>query len=117
MGAFLGVLLAIAARAGSRNKIDMIELLRPISELLLLMGFLATVAGLGGYLLAKRGVIAPPGWIRSILPPAKHAPFIADWWAHHASYLFGLLGGIFLCVLTIRKRLASETMMHSRRSC
>ena len=39
MGAFLGVLLAFAARVGSRKKIDLSELLRPISELLLVMGF------------------------------------------------------------------------------
>lgn len=105
MGAFLGVLLALGARVGSRNKIDAHELVRPISELLLVMGFLATVAGLSGYVLARRGVIAPPGWIGSILPPAKHARFMADWWAHNASYLFGFFGGVFLCVLTIRRRL------------
>jgi hypothetical protein len=60
MGAFLGVLLAFAARAGSRNKIDASELVRPTSKLLVAMGFLATVAGLTGYVLASRGAIAPP---------------------------------------------------------
>jgi hypothetical protein len=60
MGAFLGALLAFAARAGSLNKIDARELVRPISKLLLAMGFLAVVAGLTGYVLASRGAIAPP---------------------------------------------------------
>jgi hypothetical protein len=106
VGAFLGVLLAFAARAGSRNKIDASELLRPISELLLVMGFLAAIAGLAGYMLARRGVITPPEPIGSLLPPAKHARFMADWWAHNASYLFGFLGGVLVCVLTIRKRLS-----------
>ena len=106
MGAFLGVLLALAARAGSRRKLGSSELLRPISKLLLIMGFLAAFAGLTGYVLAIRGVIAPPRWVASVLPPAKHARFMADWWAHNASYLFGFLGGIALCVVTIRKRLS-----------
>jgi len=106
MGAFLGVLLALAARVGSRRKIGASELVRPISKLLLIMGFLAAFAGLTGYVLAIRGAIGPPGWVASVLPPARHARFMADWWAHNASYLFGFLGGIALCVVTIRKRLS-----------
>jgi hypothetical protein len=108
MGAFLGVLLAFAARAGSRNKIDARELVRPISKLLLAMGFLAAVAGLTGYVLASRGAIAPPDFIGSMIPPARHARFMADWWAHNASYFFGFFGGILLCILTIRRRKVDE---------
>jgi hypothetical protein len=104
MGAFMGVLLAFAARAGSRNKINVRELVLPILKLLLTMGFLAAVAGLTGYVLASRGAIAPPHWIGSRLPPSRHARFMADWWAHNASYFFGFFGGIVLCILTIRKR-------------
>jgi hypothetical protein len=110
MGAFLGVLLAFAARAGSRNKIDVRELVRPISKLLVAVGFLATVAGLTGYVLASRGAIAPPSWVGSLLPPARHARFMADWSAHNASYFFGFFGGILLCILTIRKRRNSVVM-------
>ena len=106
MGVFLGTFLAFAARAGSRNKIDAGQLLRPISELLLVMGFLAASAGLAGYVLTRLGIIAPPGWVGSILPPEKHARFMADWYAHNASYSVGFFGGILLCVLTIRKRLS-----------
>lgn len=104
MGAFLGVILAIAARAGVRRKISARELLRPILELLLMMGGIAAVAGVSGYLLASRGIVAPPAWVNSILSPTKHARFVADWWAHNASYFVGFFGGIVLCVLTFRKR-------------
>ena len=104
MGAFLGVLLAFAARAGSRNKIDARDLVRPISKLLLATGFLAAVAGLTGYVLASMGAIAPPDFIGSIIPPARHARFMADWWAHNASYFVGFFGGILLCILTILRR-------------
>jgi hypothetical protein len=105
VGVFLGVLLALAARVGSRNKIEAPNLIRPISKLLLVMGFLAAGAGLTGYILTRNGMIIPPQWVTSILPPTRHARFMADLWAHNASYLFGVVGGLLLCFLTIRKRL------------
>jgi hypothetical protein len=104
MGAFMGVLLALAARGGSRRKVDAGDLVRPISKLLVIMGFFAAIAGLAGYVLSRSGVIAPPGSVASVLPPARHAQFMADWWAHNASYFVGFFGGIALCVLTFRKR-------------
>jgi hypothetical protein len=108
VGAFLGVLLAFAARAGSRKKIDGSELVRPISKLLLAMGFLAAVAGLAAYVLTIQGAIVPPVWVGYRLPHARQARFMADWWAHSASYLVGFIGGILLCILTIRKRLSQK---------
>jgi len=104
MGAFLGVLLAVAARAGSRTKVVASELFRPISKLLALMGVLAATAGIFGYVLGSRGTIVPPQWVASVLPQARHARFMADWWAHNASYFVGLFGGIGLCMVTFRAR-------------
>jgi hypothetical protein len=48
VGAFLGLLLALAARAGSRRKVGVGELIRPIATLLAAMGVLAATAGLVG---------------------------------------------------------------------
>jgi hypothetical protein len=104
VGAFLGILLAVSARAGVRKKVDAGELVYPILKLLFTMAVSAAVAGLIGFILAQRGTIAPPDWVASILPPDRHARFMADWWAHNTSYLAGFLGGIVLCILTIRKR-------------
>jgi hypothetical protein len=104
VGAFLGVLLAFAARAGSRTTIVASELLVPITKLLVMMGVLAVVAGLAGFVLGSRGSIAPPEWIASVLPQARHARFMADWWAHIASYFVGFFGGIALCIMTFRSR-------------
>ena len=109
LGAFLGALLAISARAGSRKKINASELIRPISGLLFVMAISAAIAGSVGYFLERWGGVAPPVWVASILPPAKHARFMADWWAHNASYAVGSLGGVVLCILTIRKRANSVT--------
>lgn len=104
MGAFLGILLAIAARAGSRAKVGGNELVLPIAKLLAMMGALAVVAGLVGFLLSSRGMIAPPKWTASVLPQARHARFMADWWAHNASYFAAFFGGIALCIMTYRRR-------------
>jgi|SRR5215471_16834613 len=104
MGAFLGILLALAARAGSRRKVTANELIRPITRLLMTMGLLAAIAALSGYMLARRGAISPPEWVSVMLPSARRARFMADWWAHNTSYAVGFLGGIALCVATFRKR-------------
>jgi hypothetical protein len=106
MGAFLGVLLAVAARAGSRPKVAPSELVRPIAILLVTMAVLAAVAGIVGYILSSRGIISPPEWIVSVLPQTSHARFMADWWAHNTSYFVGFLGGIALCMATFRNRRA-----------
>lgn len=104
LGAFLGVLLAIAARIGPRRRTNATELLRPVIALLAMMGAIAAIAGVVGYVLAGRGAITPPQFVVSVLPQSKHARFMADWCAHSASYVSGFVGGIALCVLTFRKR-------------
>jgi len=104
MGAFLGCLLAIAARGGSRTTVTWNELVLPIAKLLATMGVLAAVAGLVGFALSSRGTMAPPEWVAFVLPRARHARFMADWWAHNASYFVGFFGGIALCIVTFRKR-------------
>jgi hypothetical protein len=108
VGAILGVLLAVAARAGSRPKLPVAALLSSIGKLLFLMAGSALLFGLAGYLLAQRGMIAPPDWIASSLTPSTHARFMADWWAHGASYAIGFVGGVVLCVVQYRKRVGNS---------
>src|SRR6266851_7327927 len=55
MGAFLGVLLAIAARAGSRPKLSVVNLFKPIGKLLVVMAGCALLAGFSGFVLARQG--------------------------------------------------------------
>jgi len=69
------------------------------------MGGSAMLFGVTGYLLARRGVISPPNWIASSLARPAHARFMADWWAHSASYGVGFVGGVILCATQYRKRL------------
>jgi hypothetical protein len=106
VGAFLGVLLAISARAGSRPKLRAVALLATVGKLLLVMAACAVLSGLTGFLLARHGLIAPPAWVAANLAPPAYARFMADWWAHNASYAGGFIGGIVVCVMTYRKRIS-----------
>lgn len=42
--------------------------------------------------------------VASRVPGEKHMRFIADLWAHSASYISGFLGGIVLIILTWTSR-------------
>jgi hypothetical protein len=105
VGLFLGLLLALAARAGTRPKQTTAEQLRPIAKLLLVMAFCALCAGLVGFVLVSRGFLAEPEWITPAFGSCSYRAFVADWCAHTASYASGFFGGIVLCILQYRKRI------------
>jgi hypothetical protein len=103
VGALLGLLLALAARAGSRPKLAAAALIRRIGNLLLVMAVFAAISGLTGFFL-RRGLITPPELVMNSLPPSAGPRFMADWWAHGASYAVGSFGGIFLCAIQYQRR-------------
>jgi hypothetical protein len=104
VGLLLGVLLSQAARAGSRPQRSALSLLRPILGLLAVMAICAAAAGLVGWMLASISAVHLVGPIAQRLPAEKHAPFLADLWAHSASYLVGLVGGVIVMMLVWRSR-------------
>ena len=105
VGAILGVLLALAARAGPRPKLCFGSLLNSIGKLLLVIAGSALFSGGIGYLLARSGVLALPNWTAFGVPPSARARFVADWCAHSASYLVGFIGGLVLCIVVYRRRI------------
>jgi H+/Cl- antiporter ClcA len=105
VGLFLGLLLTLAARAGSRPKQSAREQLRPIGKLLLVMTCCALCAGLVGFVLVSRGFFPEPEWISPASGSCSNRAFVADWCAHTASYASGFFGGIVLCILQYRKRI------------
>ena len=105
VGLPLGIALAIAARAGSRPKRTARSLTRPMGLLLVAMAVCALGAGVAGNLLARRGYIFLWEPLFSAVPQSKHVRFLADAWAHTASYFSGILGG---CVLVVWTWLARE---------
>lgn len=103
VGAFLGVILALAALAGRWNIIPAAQLFGSVVRLLSVMALGAVVLGLTGYLLTRNGIVGIAGWERQI-PANKHHAFAADLWAHSASYLFGFVGGPGLAIRTWWRR-------------
>jgi H+/Cl- antiporter ClcA len=104
VGAFLSVPMIVAARAGRRPPLPASEILRPIAFLLAVMAVIAVLSGITGYVLARRGVLETE-WLSGVFPlKTMRYRFIADWWAHTASYGTAFVGGIVVCVATYRKR-------------
>jgi hypothetical protein len=104
VGVLLGVPLAFVARAGSRPKRSAASLVRPLIWLMAVAGMCAFVAGIVGWLLAQSGAVFLVGPIADEVPAERHVPFLADLWAHSASYLVALAGGIVVMVQVWRWR-------------
>lgn len=104
VGLLLGVPLAIAARAGNRPLRSVGSLVRPVAALLAVMGVCAALAGVLGWLLARNGVAFLVGPISQELPADRHVPFLADLWAHSASYAVGFIGGVIVIANVWRSR-------------
>jgi len=103
VGVFFAVPMILAARAGSRPALRAADLLPSIACLLVVMAASAVLFGLTGYVLARNGVLATD-WLTFTASPALRFRFMADWWAHTASYGTGFVGGVVLCVMTYRRR-------------
>ena len=104
VGLPLGVLLAAAARVGSLPKTDAHNLLKPVGVMMACCGVLAFAAGVAGYMLANRGAITLDGWLAARIAPELHAVFLADLFAHTASYGGGFVGGFILCIWVVIRR-------------
>jgi len=92
-GLLLGMPLAIAARAGRHPKRDVRSLVRPVATLLVVMCLCAVAAGITGYVLSRLGFVYLLEPLFSRVPRDRHTRFLADAWAHSASYLVGFAGG------------------------
>jgi hypothetical protein len=113
VGLFLGILLAISARAGNKTKLTFTDLLPILLRLLVTMALCALAFGLLGYFVGPMPVqesyllrLTPA--VRAALPVAAEHRFIADWWATIASFASGLSGGAICCVLVYRKRVRMD---------
>jgi len=98
-GAIVGLLLVIAARFGSRPQLPARALMPLGYRLMAGMALCALVFGMIGYFWAPI-----PRELYEVLPVEMHRRFLADWWAHGASYGSGFLGAVALCVTVWVKR-------------
>jgi hypothetical protein len=96
--------MILAERAGRRPPLPASELVPSIAFLLAFMAAIAVLSGITGYVLARNGVL-DTNWLTFSPLPARRYRFIADWWAHTASYGAAFVGGVALCAVTYRRRL------------
>lgn len=108
-GVLIGFPLAFASRLGSQTKRSAGSLVVPIAKLLGFMACCAAVAGLVGFVLATLGNIWLVGPMAELVPREKHRYFLADLWAHNASYLSGFGGGLALAANVWRTRMSTPT--------
>lgn len=104
VGVLLGLLLAFAGRRGPAPPRTARSLVRPVGVLLLVMALVAAAAGGLGYGLGRAGAVVLLEPFASRVPAERHALFLADLWAHSASYLVGFVGGGVLAARVWRAR-------------
>jgi len=109
VGVFLGVPLAVFARAGKLPKRTAKQLIRPITVLMLISACFAAMAGLVSFIAAKNGWIWMVEPWASLVPSDHHVLFLVDLWAHNTSYTVGFIGGIVVMALVWRSRLLEAT--------
>jgi len=109
VGVILGIALAAAARWGQWPKRSAVSLIRPLLVLMICSAVCALAAGIVGTILARAGLVTLMGRIAREVPREKHVAFVADLWAHSASYLSGFVGGaIVIARVLMSRRLASQ---------
>jgi hypothetical protein len=116
VGLGMGIPLAIAARAGKRPQRDVGSLVRPIALLLGTTAVLAVVFAMIGHTAASRGWVVLLEPLASRVPFEKHDAFLADLWAHSASYFFGVVGAVILISRTWLCRKSAVTSKACRGS-
>jgi hypothetical protein len=104
VGLFLGVPLAIVARAGKLPKRSAADLIRPMALLMVVVACVATIAGIIGFVAASNGWVWMVKPWASRIPPEKHVLFLTDLWAHNVSYVAGFVGGLVMMALIWRGR-------------
>ncbi|UKN00570.1 hypothetical protein K6119_12600 [Paracrocinitomix mangrovi] len=104
VGLMLGIILAPAARIGNWPKLNAKQMRKSMFVLLIVMGVCAIIAWIVGYFLTKNGTLILNPYFVERITPSKHILFMADGFAHAASYLVGFIGGIALLFRTLIKR-------------
>jgi hypothetical protein len=104
IGVILGIPLAAATRLGKRPQRSAASLIRPLAVLMIISALCAALAGYIGALLARAGSFVLLEPLASEVPRARHIAFLADLWAHSASYISGFIGGGFIILHVWRRR-------------
>ncbi len=107
VGLSMGVLLAIAGRAGKWPKRNARFFVRPLLMLFLVSGIASATAGILGYRLTNSGTLGLYGSLASTVPASGHAAYISALWMHTASYTAGTMGAFIISLLVFTGRIRS----------
>jgi hypothetical protein len=120
IGLVLGFLLAKVSQSPGLPAIPIPSLYRPLLVLVAVTAVAATIAGYVGFVLSQHSVILlpellPDDWV-GLLPRSQRDRFMAVWFAHGASNLFGLVGGAVLILRIWHRRQRPRLLALSPRS-
>ncbi len=107
-GLLAGLMIATASRIGSLPRLSARRAIYSVTILLIIMGSLAAAAGIVGYRMASSGQWKLMGQVAELVPPDRHAYFIADGAAHLMSYLSGFFGALILSFVLVIIRYRSR---------
>jgi hypothetical protein len=104
VGLLFGLLLAEVSQSPELPPLPITKLFRPVALVLVVTGLLAALAGCLGYEVSRRSVIVlVEPWADS-LPRPQRDRFMAVWFTHSASYLFGLSGAAWVVYRVWKER-------------
>lgn len=104
IGLILGILLGFSARVGGRPKRAVAALVTPLLWLVAITASAALLGGIAGWAAARGGIITLAGRLSRDIPVHHHVSFLAVAWAHTASYMVGIIGGLVVVVATWSSR-------------
>jgi hypothetical protein len=113
VGLFLGIPLAFVCRFGSRPKLTVKDVVRPVLLLLVCLYGASMLLGLVGYTAGRMEslrLLLQLDFLHGYfgIGPERYAPFLFNLLAHEAAYWLGAIGGIVLLCCLWKKRHAAS---------
>lgn len=109
----MGILIAGFSQFGKNPNLEFQDIMSLILKLLLIMFGIALIAGIIGYVLTDLKIIYLTPRFAELIDSSKHSKFLAAGWAHTSSYLSGIIGTIFICIIITKKRKKLLTSINS----
>tara|TARA_Y100000589_G_scaffold125566_1_gene119719 strand:+ start:818 stop:1327 length:510 start_codon:yes stop_codon:yes gene_type:complete len=104
VGLIIGILISFSSRLGSKPKLNLKDVFKPILKLITAMFAGALLGGLIGYITSINQIFTLVPRLAKQIDPSRHHLFLTAGWAHTSSYIIGFIGGITLCVKIILRR-------------
>ena len=104
VGLIIEILISFSSRLGSKPKLNLKDVFKPILKLITAMFAGALLGGLIGYITSIKQIFTLVPRLAKQIDPSRHHLFLTAGWAHTSSYIIGFVGGITLCVKIILRR-------------